>query len=210
MLALLRFPVRACARRFVVAALALLPQVVGSCRGSSASPAGTSASEWSGGIPDPDSAVVSLENLSYDPARILGLVGNGHPAAGAEDANLRRAGIKRVPAERMEVLLGELVSRGFCDSAHPLVEFAPANPELVLRRLVIAAGGERFAVVLPRRPTQAAADRFNRLAHAVQAMFNEVVDFRLEGSEKSSTHFHELQQRLFDAERRRRGPGRAP
>jgi hypothetical protein len=41
-------------------------------------------------------------------------------------------------------------------------------------------------------------------------MFNEVVDFRLEGSEKSSTHFHVLQQRLFDAERRRRGPGRAP
>ncbi len=207
MLAPHRSTVRACARRFVAVALALLAPLGAGCRGSGDA---ASASSWQDGIPDPGSAVVTIENLSYDPPRILGLVGDDHPAATAEDANLRRAGIKRVPSARMEVLLDELVGRGFCAVALPLAEFAPAEPQQVLRRLVIAAGGERFAVVLPRRPSQAAADRFNQLAHAVQAMFNEVVDFRLEGSEKSPTHFHQLQQRLFDAERRRRGTSRAP
>jgi len=205
MLAPQRSTVRACARRFVAVALALFGA---SCR--SAGGGGSSATAWQHGVPDPGSAVATIENLSHDPPRILGLVGDDHPAAAAEDANLRRAGIKRVPAARMEVLLDELIARGFCALALPLAEFAPADPAKVLRRLVIAAGGERYAVVLPRRPSQDAADQFNRLAHAVQAMFNEVVDFRLEGSEKSPTYFHQLQQRLFDAERRRRGTSRTP
>jgi len=166
--------------------------------------ASSSGGDWSGGIPDPGSAVITLENLSYDPPRLLGLVGDEHPAAESEDANLRRSGIKRVPADRMEVLLHELVKRGFVEHSQPTTTLEPADPATTLRRLVVTSGDARRAFTLPRRPAAAPAESFNEQARAVQAMFNEIVDFRLEGSAKSATHFYEVQQRLFDANRGRK------
>jgi hypothetical protein len=166
--------------------------------------ASTSSDDWSSGIPDPGSAVITLENLSYDPPRLLGLVGDEHPAAESEDANLRRSGIKRVPADRMEVLLSELLKRGFVEHSQPTTTLEPADPATTLRRLVVTSGEARRAFTLPRRPAAAPAESFNEQARAVQAMFNEIVDFRLEGSAKSATHFYEVQQRLFDANRGRK------
>ena len=171
----------------------------------------TDSSDWNEGIPDAGSVVVTLENLSYDPPRLIGLVGEEHPAAESEDANLRRSGIKRVPADRMEVLLEELLRRGFVDHSVPTTTLDPADPKVLLRRLVITSGDARRAFTLPRRPAAAPAEAFNEQARAVQAMFNEVVDFRLEGSSKSSTHFYEVQQRLFDANRgRKKAAGGTP
>ncbi len=174
---------------------------------------GRGAADWQGAIPTDEPAVVTIENLSYSPARILGLVSDDHPAAESEDAELRRTGIKRIPAHRMEVLLDELSRQGFLASSQPLEKFEPSDPKLVLRRLVVTVGTERRAFTLPRGPAADVAERFNVQAHAVQAMFNEVVDFRLEGSAKSSLHFYELQQKLFDANRARKdasAPGRSP
>ena len=198
-------PARAIAQLVQAVATALL---LTGCAGSGGS--SESRADWSKGIPDPGSAVVSLESLSHDPPRVIGLVGDDHPSASADDAELRRGGIKRIPAARMTVLVAELEKRGFLASSQPLIEFKPADASYVLRRLVVSAGGERRAFTLPRGPAKDAADCFNIQAHAVQAMFNEVVDFRLEGSAKSATHFYQLQQRLFDADRRRRGAGKSP
>jgi len=184
-------PVRAFALKF--GALLLL----GGC-------AASGGGDWSDGVPDPGSAVVTLENLSYDPPRLLGLIGDEHPAAEAEDANLRRSGIKRVPADRMEVLLDELLKRGFFEHSQPTTTLVPADPATTLRRLVVTSGDVRRAFTLPRRPAAGPAEAFTEEARAVQAMFNEIVDFRLEGSAKSATHFYEVQQRLFDANRGRK------
>ncbi len=193
--------------RFAAPAALLFASLIGAPLGATGcSSRAATGSEWTTAIPTDEPAVVTIENLSYDPPRILGLVSDDHPAADAEDAALRRTGIKRVPADRMAVLLDELTRRGFLAASQPLAVFEPSDPKRVLRRLVITVGEERRAFTLPRGPNAATAERFNVLAHAVQAMFNEVVDFRLEGSAKNSLHFYELQQKLFDAGRARTRP----
>lgn len=192
--------------------LLALAGLVASAPGCSTGANSGDGAGWSQAIPTDEPAVVTIENLSYDPPRILGLVSDDHPAADAEDAELRRTGVKRIPADRMVVLLDELTRRGFVDASQPLAEFVPSDPKRVLRRLVVTVGEQRRAFTLPRGPNAATAEQFNALAHAVQAMFNEVVDFRLEGSAKSSLHFYELQQKLFDAGRVRKqaAAGRSP
>lgn len=161
---------------------------------------GTSAAaNGSGFFASTTAAVVTVENLSYDPPRVLGLVSADHPAASADEAMLRGSGIKRVPPERMERLLEVLEDEGFAGLSAPLAEFAPVDPAVVLRRLTVSIGDQRRAFTLPRRPSVAAAERFNRQALAVQAMFNETVDFRQEVGSRDPAFFYEVARLLSGA-----------
>jgi hypothetical protein len=144
-------------------------------------------------------AVVTVENLSHDPPRVLGLVSADHPAAGADEAMLRGSGIKRIPPERMERLLEVLEDEGFAGFSAPLAEFAPVDSALVLRRLTVSIGDQRRAFTLPRRPSAASAERFNRQALAVQAMFNETVDFRQEVGSRDPGFFYDVARLLSGA-----------
>lgn len=186
----IRLPARARHRARRPALLAALLALAG-CAATGASGAGRSG----------DDAIVTLENFSHSPPRVLGLISEEHPAARTDDADLRRSGIKRVPAARMASLLAALESEGFAESSLPIAAAAPADPARVLRRLIVASGGERRAFTLPRAPSEAAAERFNAQQRAVTALFNETVDFRLDGSSRSATYFYEIQQKLYDAER---------
>lgn len=154
--------------------------------------------DWSGGLPTGEPAVVTMENLSYSPPRVLGLVSDDHPAAKQQESAIRRSGIKRIPPSRMERLLEVLDSEGFVAASAPLNEFTPADPKTTLRRLTISIGGHRRAFTLPRGPAKPAADRFNQQALAVQAMFNEVVDFRQEVGYRDPEYFYAVARALFD------------
>jgi len=165
---------------------------------------------WEDGIPDDEPAVVTIENLSYDPPRILGLVSEDHPSAQTEEAAIRRSGIKRVPPDRMEELLEVLEDEGFLDSSAPLAEFKPVDAKVVLRRLTVTIGDERRAFTLPRRPAPELAERFNRQAHAVQALFNEIVDFRQDTTIRDPLYFYEVEQRLYETNKRKRAIGSSP
>jgi len=161
---------------------------------------------WEDGMPRGEPTVVTIENLSYDPPRMLGLVSENHPAAGSEEASLRRSGIKRVAVDRMDDLLEALEDGGFLAASAALPVFGPVDRTLVLRRLTVTIGAERRAFTLPRRPSGDSADRFNALAHHVLTRFNEVVDLRMEPSNRDAFYFYDLQQRLLESNQRKRAP----
>ncbi len=180
----------------VAAPLALL--------GCQASAGGHSAARsWADGIPLDEPAVVTLENLSCDPPRILGLVGSDHAAAASADAVIRRSGIKRVPADRMDRLLEELTKEGFAGSSEPIEELTAADPKIVLRRLTVTVGDQRRAFTVMRGPKSDVTDRFNAQARAVQAMFNETFDPRYTNANRNSLYFYEAMQALHDVNRRK-------
>jgi len=174
------------------------------CAGSNSSFERASDGPWIDGFPRGEATVVTIENLSYDPPRMLGLVSEDHPAAASEAAALRSSGIKRIPAACVDELLQELEQDGFLPASAPLPAIRPADPALVLRRLTVTIGGERRAFTLPRRPPKELAERFNALAHAVQQAFNETVDFRRETANRDPFFFYEVQQRLFDLNEQKR------
>lgn len=153
--------------------------------------------DWANGIPLGHSTVVTIENLSYDPPRVLGLVSDDLPAAKSQEAELRRSGIKRIPPDRMDQLLEVLDDYGFVASSAPLAEFKRLDPKLVLRRLTITMGASRRAFTLPRGPSADAAARFNKQAIAVQAMFNEIVDFRQDFGSRDPDYFYDVARMLF-------------
>jgi hypothetical protein len=97
----------------------------------------------------------------------------------------------------MDRLLEELDERGFVESSAPLPEFRRADSKVVLRRLTVTVGGQRRAFTLPRGPNRDAADRFNRQALAVQAMFNEIVDFRQDVGSRDPDYFYDVARALF-------------
>lgn len=179
------------------------------CSGSSGalehgSGASRSGDSWSSGLPRGEPTIVTMENLSYAPSRVLGLVSANHPAAQTQEAAIRRSGIKRVPVDRMDRLLEVLEDDGFVASAAPLAEFTQADARIVLRRLTVSIGEQRRAFTLPRGPTKEAADRFNKQAIAVQAMFNEIVDFRQEVGFRDPDYFYAVARALFDPNMHRR------
>jgi hypothetical protein len=178
-----------------IACSVLFGAAVGAC--SSSGSRGSSGGEWSTGIPRGAPAVVTIENLAYDPPRVLGLVSDDHPAARSNDVAIRKSGIKRLPPDRMSRLLDVLQEEGFVASSAPIDEFRRCDPKVVLRRLTIAVGDERRAFTLPRHPSPDAADRFNRQAHAFQAMFNEIVDFRQEAGSRDPDYFYEVARALL-------------
>jgi hypothetical protein len=156
---------------------------------------------WQDGFPTGEPVVVTMENLNYEPPRMVGLVSEDHPAAQSSDAMLRKSGIKRVPVDRMKLLLDTLAEYRFLEVSQPLAKFEPVDSKVVLRRLTIMIGGERRAFTLARGPSKEMADCFNRQAIAVQAMFNETVDFRTDAGMRNPKDFFDVARKLFEAEK---------
>jgi hypothetical protein len=186
-------------RSLLRASTVLLAGIAAGCSGARTFDGEPITGPWADGLPRGRPTVVTLENLNYDPPRVLGLVSENHPAAKREEASLRQSGIKRLSDDLVDVLLEKLEDEGFLSVSAPLAEFKPVDSKVVLRRLTVTIGDERRAFTLMRRPSKELADRFTAQARAVQEMFNGIVDFRLDTANHDPFLFYEVEQRLLDS-----------
>lgn len=200
---------RSCFRVLLAAALPLLA----SCTGASTRNAGSDGGSAASNVADSNSphpfdefprghaAVVTIENARYDPPRTLGLVSANHPGVQGADAELRRSGFKRVEVDDMDKLLERLDDLGFLDASTRATSVHPLDPRTQLSRITVTVDNAILELIIPRRPTKEAADRFTALARSITELFNAILDLRPSRGEAGSELFFDVQRRLFESNR---------